>query len=289
MADIAAQDAALAAKKAQDSELTALKQQMDRLKGDITPGPSAKQKLRKACTDFEAVFISKMWEQMRATIPKGGMFQSPQEEMYRSMFDREFTEKMAQDGGIGLGDMLYNQLQGKIKGGGKASGKTGAQALQTVTGDITANQPSGALTQPATTGAVPEKKDFKTPRRGNALGPQAASSASSPAFGPTAAQASTASAGSSAAPAVAAAPKVPASVPAAVMADVEALARRIEADYDRRQAETTSQASGQAAASVPQAQEQQQAQRQAQSRVSGYGLKARENSISTGRRFATIG
>ncbi|HWR04753.1 MAG TPA: rod-binding protein [Humidesulfovibrio sp.] len=294
MADIAAQDAALAAKKAQDSELTALKQQMDRLKGDITPGPSAKQKLRKACTDFEAVFISKMWEQMRATIPKGGMFQSPQEEMYRSMFDREFTEKMAQDGGIGLGDMLYSQLQGKIKGGGKAAGKTGAQALQPVTGDISANQPSGALSQPASTGAVPEKKDFKTPRRGNALGPQAASSAASTATATVSAQAKAASQTSSAAPSVAAAPKVPASVPGAVMADVEALARRIEADYDRRQAESAGQTSGQAsiqaaAAGDPQVQDPQPAQRQAQSRVSGYGLKARENSIVAGRRFATIG
>jgi len=114
MADIAAQDAVIAAKKAQDGEIVALKQQMDRLKGDLSANPAVKQKLRKACTDFEAVFISKIWEQMRATIPKGGMLQSPQEDMYRSMFDREFTEKMAQDGGIGLGDMLYNQLKEKV-------------------------------------------------------------------------------------------------------------------------------------------------------------------------------
>ncbi len=108
-------DAALSAKQARDAELIALKQQVDRLKGDLTPGASKQQKLRKACTDFEAVFISKMWEQMRATVPKGGMFNSQQSEMYRSIFDRDFSEKLAGDGGIGLGDMLYSQLKNKLK------------------------------------------------------------------------------------------------------------------------------------------------------------------------------
>ncbi len=287
MAEIAAQDAALAAKQAQDSELVALKQQMDRLKGDISPGPSAKQKLRKACTDFEAVFISKMWEQMRATIPKGGMLQSPQEEMYRSMFDREFTEKMAQDGGIGLGDMLYNQLKDKIKGGGKGTGKSGAQALQSNAISVPTGMPINSQTasgkavsgQSATTGAVPEKQQFKAPRRGNSVAQPAASTVSA--------------APSTAAPTVAAAPKPPASVPGAVMADVEALARRIEADYDRRQAESAGQAAS--ATNLIQSQSQSEPQTQGltqtrvQNRVSGYGLKERANSINTGRKFATIG
>jgi peptidoglycan hydrolase FlgJ len=274
MADIAAQDAALAAKKAQDSELVALKQQMDRLKGDISPGPSAKQKLRKACTDFEAVFISKMWEQMRATIPKGGMLQSPQEEMYRSMFDREFTEKMAQDGGIGLGDMLYNQLKDKIKGGGKTTGKTGEQVLQSTAVNVPSALP--ATGQPATTGAVPAKQEFKVPRRGNSVAQPAANAAATAAATP-------------ANQAMAAAPKPPVSVSGAVMADVEALARRIEADYDRRQAETAGQAASVVYLSQSQSQTQGQTQTQIQNRVSGYGLKERTNSINTGRKFATIG
>lgn len=116
MADISSgTDAALSAKQARDAELVALKQQVDRLKGDLAPGASKQQKLRKACTDFEAVFISKMWEQMRATVPKGGMFNSQQSEMYRSIFDRDFAEKLAGDGGVGLGDMLYSQLKNKLK------------------------------------------------------------------------------------------------------------------------------------------------------------------------------
>lgn len=257
MADfIAPQDASLAAKKAQDSELVALKQQMDRLKGDLAPAPGAKQKLRKACTDFEAVFISKLWEQMRATIPKGGMLKSPQEDMYRAMFDREFTEKMAQDGGIGLGDMLYNQLKDKIKGGGKTSGKSGAQTLL-------AAPDSAAPIQPAPTGGLPDKPEFKVPRRN----------------GVTASQTSSVPAPSTVPHVAAATPKPPASVPGAVMADVEALAQRIEAAYDRRQAETAGQA---AQATVP-------SQDQNQGQAARYGRSSGSSSLTTGRRFATIG
>lgn len=242
--DIAVQDAALAAKKAQDSELVALKQQMDRLKGDISPGPNPKQKLRKACTDFEAVFISKIWEKMRATLPKDGLLHSPQEEMYRSMFDREFTEKMAADGGIGLGDMLYNQLKDKIQGSGKGTGKTGAQTLQS-------NLVKAPPVEPATTGALPAKPEFKvTGRRNNAV-PQSASATAVPSV-------------------AAASPKPPASVPGSVMADVEALARRIEADFDRRTLEAASGSS-------------------AQNQAARYGQAAGENAASTGSRFATTG
>ncbi|MHC1701088.1 MAG: rod-binding protein [Humidesulfovibrio sp.] len=123
-------DAALAAKKAQDSELVQLKVQVDRLRGDLTPGPSKDKKLREACTNFEAVFISKLWEQMRATVPKGGYLNSPQEDMYRSMFDRDFSEKLAKDGGIGLGDMLYGQLKGRLKNSTTAIQADGASSVK---------------------------------------------------------------------------------------------------------------------------------------------------------------
>lgn len=281
MTEIGAQEAALAAKKAQDNDLVAFKQSMDRLKADLSPGPNAKQKLRKACTDFEAVFISKLWEQMRATVPKSGMFNSQQEEMYRSMFDREFTEKMAQDGGIGLGDMLYNQLKDKIKGGGKAGGATGAQALQTPVGQLSTGKNSSL--EPGTTGAVPQKPEFKSPRRGSGLTPQAAGAVSQvaqPAAPAAAAQATVTPA------AISQAPRPPASVPGAVMADVEALARRIEAAYDERQA---SQA-GQAASAEQGRQEQAAAQSQAAAQGKArYGRTLRGESGIAGRRFATIG
>lgn len=270
MADIAAQDAVIAAKKAQDGEIVALKQQMDRLKGDLSANPAVKQKLRKACTDFEAVFISKIWEQMRATIPKGGMLQSPQEDMYRSMFDREFTEKMAQDGGIGLGDMLYNQLKEKVQGGGKMT-RPGALTLES-------GLKGAPVEQPATTGALPEKPDFALPekpshvlpgRRARVTASVAPSAASSTATASrTASSAYAAASLTATATPAATTPKPPASVPGAVMADVEALAQRIEADYDRRQAAALAAAQGQAVR---------------------YGQPSATNPLGTGSRIAVTG
>lgn len=265
MADIAAQDAVIAAKKAQDGEIVALKHQMDRLKGDLNASPAVKQKLRKACTDFEAVFISKIWEQMRATIPKGGMLQSPQEDMYRSMFDREFTEKMAQDGGIGLGDMLYNQLKEKVQGGGKMT-RPGALSLES-------GLHGAPVEQPATTGALPEKPSHALPEKPSHLLPgRRARGPANAAVSEAPAAAANASAVRSATSAYAAAtasnaPKPPASVPGAVMADVEALAQRIEADYDRRQAALAA----------------------AQGQAIGYGQRGATNHLGTGSRIAVTG
>lgn len=189
-------DAALANKKAQDSELVQLKTQVDRLRGDLTPGPTKEKKLREACTNFEAVFISKLWEQMRATVPKGGFLSSPQEDMYRSMFDRDFAEKLSRDGGIGLGDMLYGQLKNRLKTSTKAVAADGASAVQPGP-QAEAQVPAG---EPAKTGRPRQLKALDLP----AQTPHAQ------------------------------APERPASVPGDVMADVESLARRIEDAYDRR-------------------------------------------------------
>ncbi len=71
-------------------------------------------KLRKACQDFEAVFIGQIWKQMRSSVPKDGMLHSKEEESYLSMFDQELSVKMAGSGGIGLSEMLYANLSERL-------------------------------------------------------------------------------------------------------------------------------------------------------------------------------
>lgn len=214
MADATA-SAALASKQAKDSELVALKQQVDRLRSDITPGKGMQQKLRKACTDFEAVFISKMWEQMRATVPKEGYLHSPQEDMYRSMFDRDFAEKMASDGGIGLGDMMYAQLKDKLANTMKTTKTDGAAAADGTTPAVKPLRPLHGGTQ-SNLDKSAEIKPLPDKSQGIALDRK---KLVSPKTYP-----------------VSAAPERPASVAGEVMAEVEALARRIEEDYTRRTA-----------------------------------------------------
>ncbi|PIE68996.1 MAG: hypothetical protein CSA21_04790 [Deltaproteobacteria bacterium] len=77
-------------------------------------GEDKEQKLREATKGFESIFIGKMWQQMRATVPKDDYLHSKEEAMYLSMFDRELSEKMADAGGIGLGKMLYDSLKDKL-------------------------------------------------------------------------------------------------------------------------------------------------------------------------------
>ena len=79
------------------------------------------KRLKKACEDFEAVFMSKIWQQMRKTVPKEGYLHNKQEEYYLSMFDHELSRKMSQAGGIGLGDMLYRQLKSQLTNAARAT------------------------------------------------------------------------------------------------------------------------------------------------------------------------
>ncbi|MGE4291852.1 MAG: rod-binding protein [Desulfovibrio sp.] len=119
--DTAAMEVQMANAKAGHEEMLRYKQSMDSLKQRLTAGPGKEQQLKKACRDFEAVFIGKLWEQMRKTVPKAEGMHNEQEDMYISMFDRSFSEQMADSGGIGLSKMLYDQLASRLK---TASGET---------------------------------------------------------------------------------------------------------------------------------------------------------------------
>ncbi len=67
-------------------------------------------KLRDTCENFESIFIQKMWQQMRATLPQENPLVGREEKFWQSMYDQEFSKKMAEGGGIGLADMMYEQL-----------------------------------------------------------------------------------------------------------------------------------------------------------------------------------
>ena len=89
-----------------------LRELRSRLEPDVK-GPD-EAKLRKACQDFEAVFIGQIWKQMRSSVPKDGMLHSKEEESYLSMFDQELSVKMSRSGGIGLSDLLYENLSQRL-------------------------------------------------------------------------------------------------------------------------------------------------------------------------------
>ena len=83
-------------------------------------GPDVKSldegKLKKACEDFESIFISKMLKVMRQSIPKTGLLDGgSQQDMYLSLFDEELSKSMARKGGMGLGKILYQNVMNQGK------------------------------------------------------------------------------------------------------------------------------------------------------------------------------
>lgn len=66
--------------------------------------------LKEVCKDFEGIFVSMMFKQMRSTVPKSDYLSSDSAtDMYNSMLDDELC-KVASKRGIGLGDMMYKQM-----------------------------------------------------------------------------------------------------------------------------------------------------------------------------------
>lgn len=109
-------DPQMARQAADTRDMVRFKQEMDGLKQRLgAKGEDREKQLRKVCKDFEAIFISKLWKGMKNTVPKEGYLHSKQEEQYLSMFDREFAQNMAKAGGIGLADMIYEQMSEKLK------------------------------------------------------------------------------------------------------------------------------------------------------------------------------
>ena len=73
--------------------------------------PEAREKkLREACEGFESIFIQKMWQEMRKTVPQNGFMHGREEHFWQDMYDQELAKKMTSAGGIGLAEMMHEQL-----------------------------------------------------------------------------------------------------------------------------------------------------------------------------------
>jgi peptidoglycan hydrolase FlgJ len=66
--------------------------------------------MEKAARDFESVFINKLFESMRKGIPKSGLLESHSMDMFQSMMDQEMAKELSKRKGLGMGEMVYNDL-----------------------------------------------------------------------------------------------------------------------------------------------------------------------------------
>ncbi|MDA3904165.1 MAG: rod-binding protein [Desulfuromusa sp.] len=69
------------------------------------------QKLKEAAQQFEAIFIQQMYKEMRKTVPDDGLIQRGNaDDIYAQLQDMEAAKITAQQGGIGLADLMMQQL-----------------------------------------------------------------------------------------------------------------------------------------------------------------------------------
>lgn len=74
------------------------------------------KKLKKACSDLEAIFVNMMFKQMRNTVQKSGLFDGGSaEDMFEDMLYEKYAEDVSEGQGTGLGDILFKQLSKSMK------------------------------------------------------------------------------------------------------------------------------------------------------------------------------
>lgn len=66
--------------------------------------------IRIAAQQFEALFMNMMLKSMREAVPKSGLFDSNQTDLFTGILDQQTSQKLAASHGIGLADMLVKQL-----------------------------------------------------------------------------------------------------------------------------------------------------------------------------------
>ena len=77
------------------------------------PSGGEKQRLRKACREFEALFLSYMFKTMRKTIPQSDAENGLGKDFFTSFFDAQLA-KTASEQNLGLAEMLYRELSGGL-------------------------------------------------------------------------------------------------------------------------------------------------------------------------------
>ena len=78
------------------------------------------KKLREVSREFESLFVNELFKSMRKTVPQnelldGGM----RKDIFEDMLYSEYAKMTSDNGGIGLGDMIYRYVkesQGKTEG-----------------------------------------------------------------------------------------------------------------------------------------------------------------------------
>jgi flagellar protein FlgJ len=76
------------------------------------PAHTPDQKLKRACQQFEGLFLSQLMRSMRKTVTTTDLFGSEKsEQTFRDMLDSEMCDAATRTQSVGIADMLYRQLR----------------------------------------------------------------------------------------------------------------------------------------------------------------------------------
>ncbi len=87
------------------------------IKPTVSPQPGLTDaRLRNVCADFESIYINYIMKTARKALPQNGLFgNSHESKIYKSMMDEQMAQSVARGRGIGLGQVLYEQLKANVK------------------------------------------------------------------------------------------------------------------------------------------------------------------------------
>lgn len=76
-----------------------------------------RQRLRSAAKEFEGIMVELMVKEMRKNVPESPVFGANSgREIFQEMLDSQFVKKITDSGGIGLAEILVDDLTHKIDG-----------------------------------------------------------------------------------------------------------------------------------------------------------------------------
>ena len=79
---------------------------------EYTPSKRKEEaKLKDACQQFEGLFLSQILKEMKKSIPKNEEDKKQEKEMYEEIMYDEIAKSMAASGGIGMANVLYQQMK----------------------------------------------------------------------------------------------------------------------------------------------------------------------------------
>lgn len=142
--------------------------QLASLKGQAAAAPD--EALSNVASQFESLFLQMMLKSMRDATPKSELFGSSQMDLYQSMLDQQVSLQLSAQGGLGLADILVQQLDSSASATGAEEAGAGVTSLAAYSARVRAQLPASegvaplAVQAPAATATAPAERSGWNPR-----------------------------------------------------------------------------------------------------------------------------